>query len=244
PRPLSNAIFPRKISGIHPSTGMTILPADLSGDTQVDFESFWFTPYAELSEAVGTELRLFQDPFTRSTAGYISRPWINLSGNEVWVSSSGWAGVPTGVFISGGGRLALYDTPLSTDRVQVSARVVEAVSPTTTSFSFVALRTTNNMGIGVGVFFNASTIQIRSWMAAGPSTVHTLSTVRASTPWALGTAREFTATWENGEVAVYDESNTAILSWTDTVTQKVPRYRFVGIGFNLADGVSSPRLDH
>ena len=246
PRPLSNAIFPRKISAIHPSTGMTDLPATLSGDTQVDFESLWFTPYAELSENVGVELRYFQDPFTSDTNQYITRPWIGLTEAQVRVQSDGWAGVPTTIITSYGARAAIYETPLSTDRVQVSARVLGNFSGSGdgTAYSFIALRTTNNMGIGVGVFYNAHTIQIRSWATGSAELIYDLSTVRASTSWTLGSAREFTVTWEAGEVAVYDETNTAILSWTDTVTQPVSRYRFTGMGFQRLSGTSSPRLDH
>ena len=243
PRPLSNSVFPRKISAIHPSTGMTSLPTTLSGDTQVDFESFWFTPYAELSENVGVELRYFRDPFTSDTSRYITRPWIGLTTQEVRVHSGGWAGVPTGFVINFGTRATIYETPLSTDRVQVSAHVLAGTGDGT-AYSFVALRTTNNMGIGVGVFYNAHTIQIRSWASGSAELIYDLSTVRASTPWTLGSAREFTATWEDGEVAVYDESNTAILSWTDTITQPVARYRFTGMGFQRLSGTSSPRLDH
>lgn len=243
PRPLSNAIFPRKISAIHPSTGMTSLPTTLSGDTQVDFESLWFTPYAELSENVGVELRSFQDPFTRNSTGYITRPWVGLTDQLVSVNNDGWAGVPTSLVINYGARAAIYETPLSTDRVQVSAHVLAGTGDGT-AYSFVALRTTNNMGIGVGVFYNAHTIQIRSWDTGSAEQVYDLSTVRASTSWTLGSAREFTVTWEAGEVAVYDESNTAILSWTDTITQPVSRYRFVGMGFQRLSGTSSPRLDH
>ena len=246
PRPLSNAMFPRKISAIHPSTGMTSLAATLDGDTQVDFESFWFTPYAELSENVGVELRYFQDPFTSDTTQYITRPWIGLTSQKIHVSANGWAGVPSMLVIGFGARAAIYETPLSTNRVQVSARVLGGFSESGdgTAYSFVALRTTNNMGIGVGVFYNAHTIQIRSWATGSAKLIYDLSTVRASTPWTLGSAREFTVTWEDGEVAVYNENNAAILSWTDTVTQPVARYRFTGMGFQRLTGTSSPRLDH
>lgn len=246
PRPLSNAIFPRKISAIHPSTGMTSLPTTLSGDTQVDFESLWFTPYAELSESVGLELRYFQDPFTSDTHQWIARPWVGLTDQRVSVSNAGWAGVPVAVIVNYGARAVIYETPLSTDRVQVSARVLGNFSGSGdgAAYSFVALRTTNNMGIGVGVFYNAHTIQIRSWASGSAELIYDLSTVRASTSWTLGSAREFTATWEAGEVAVYDETNTAILSWTDTVTQPVARYRFTGMGFQRLSDSFSPRLDH
>lgn len=245
PRPLTNVVFPRKISAIHPSTGMTALPSTIDGETQVDFESIWFAPYAELSEAVGVELRVFVDSFTSASNRPIARPWIGLTANDIRVQSSGWAGIPTTVFIALGTRTAVYDTPLSTDRVQATGLALadsSAIGPG--SFSFLALRTTNNMTQGVGVFYSVDTIQIRSWSATGADQIHTMSTVRASTPWTLTDTREFTAVWEDGEVSVYDETDTAILSWTDTVTQSLARYRFVGIGFQRISGASSPRLDH
>lgn len=247
PRPLTNVVFPRKISAIHPSTGMTTLAATIDGETQVDFESIWFAPYAELSEAVGVEYRVFMDSFNVPSNRNIDRPWIGLTSNEIRVTSDGWAGITASAFIALGPRVAVYDTPLSTDRVQVSGRALNTgshVGPG--SWSFLALRATNNMSTGVGVFYSMDTIQIRSWSANAADQIYTLSMVRASTPWSLpaGETREFTAIWEDGEVSVYDESNTAILSWTDTVTQQVARHRFVGIGFQRISGASSPRLDH
>lgn len=243
PRPLPGNLYPRKIAAMHTNTGMTSLPTTIDGETQTDFSPM-FTPYAELSEDIGVELRMVSDTFTSPTNRYLARPWVGLTSDKVWNANNGWSGIPEIFNIAAGPRAALYDTPLSTDRVQVSGRALRnnAVGPG--KFSFLALRTTNNMNIGVGVFYSTDTIQIRSWVAGGAEQVHLMSTVRASTPWTLTDIREFTATWEDGEVAVYDENNVAILSWTDTITQQVARYRFVGIGFERTGGNSSPRLDH
>lgn len=247
PRPLTDMVFPPKISAVNQTPGLTAIPATIDGSssTAMNFPGIWFIPYAEMSEAISVVLRMFQDPFTSDTNRWITRPWVGLTDAQVRVQSTGWAGVPTTLFIATGTRAAVYDTPLSTDRVQVSGRALadsSAVGPG--AFSFLAVRTTNNMTAGVGVFYSVDTIQIRTWVTSHADNIHTASTVRASAAFAFGDSREFTAVWEYGVLTVVDELGTPIISWADTVTLPEPRYRFLGIGFQRITGASSPRLDH
>lgn len=243
-RPLTNMVFPPKISA-RSTVGTGGLDSVIDGGSasRVNFSGYWFTPYAELSEAISVILRFFQDPFTADTNQNIARPWVTLTSNLIRISNEGWAGVPNYLVIQLGAYCAVYDTPMSTDRVQISARALER-NYETTAFSFIALRTTNNMNAGVGVFYNATTIQIRTWSGTDAEGIRSSATVRASASWTLGTSREFTAQWLDGVITVYDELGTAIISWADTVTLPEPRYRFTGIGFERISGASSPRLDH
>lgn len=244
PRPLPTAYFPRKISAMSGATTYTGLPATFDGTdaTVVDF-SLLFTPYVELSENIGIELKAYHDAFTSSSNRYATRPWVGLTDAKVRIQSAGWAGVPTTLVISYGTRAALYESPLSTDRVEVVARALvdSAVGPG--AWSFLAVRTTNNMRVGVGVFYSVDTVQIRSWSVGSAEDIHTGSVVRASSSWVIGESATFSAVWDAGELVVYDDLGVAVLSWVDTVTVAEPRYRFVGIGFERISGASSPRLD-
>lgn len=246
-RPLWDGVFPPKISARSDSTAHTTLPATVDGSSAsaVNFAGYWFNPYAELSEAISVILRYFQDPFTSDSNQWIARPWVGLTDNQIRVSVFGWAGIPQTAFITAGTRAAVYDTPLSTDWVTVAALALAdsaAVGPG--AFSFLAVRTTNNMTTGVGVFYSVDTIQIRTWNVGHADQIHASSTVRATTSWTLGTSSTFSATWEDGVLTVRDENEATLISWSDTVTSAEARYRFTGIGFERTGGASSPRLDH
>ena len=246
-RPLTDMVFPPKISAIgYVSGGYTALPATVDGSSTaaMDFPATWFTPYAELSESISIVLRQFQDPFT-SDGQYISRPWVELTSKSVYVHSDGWAGVHHWSSVVDGFRAAIYETPLATDRVRIDSRALNSPDGGDGAYSIVAVRTTNNMTEGVGVFYGTSEIQIRSWSAGSTEDVYASSIVRASTSWPLGSSRDFHAVWMDEVLTVYDHDDTVLVSWTDTITTSSPnRYRFAGIGFLKVGGVPSPRLDH
>jgi hypothetical protein len=238
PRPLTNVVFPRKISAIHTSTTVASLPASIDGTTQLDFTGYWFTPYAELSEDIGSEIRSFHDGFDKT--GFLPRPWVAMTPDWPVYAQNGTAGVHGFNAFLNGPRIALYDQPLATDRVSIRAY---AKANSSSSFSFVAVRTTNNMGTGVGVFYSGTTIQIRSWTGLDPNSLYSSSTVRVSAPFSLSSDRAFSAEWIDGVLTVYDAGGTQLLTWTDTVTQEVAAHRFVGIGTQAASNYAGPLLD-
>lgn len=243
PRPLPNFVYPRKISAVHTDTGMVNVPETIDGENRVDFNSVWFTPYAELSEDIGPNLRVFQDSFTTKNGREIERPWVTVTSRAAWVHSGGYVTVPGGLIVYNGPRCALYDSPLSTDRVQSTMRLLRQSEDDPDSWSFMALRTSNNMSVGVGVFVKWGRAEIRSWTGPKADDIYTLSVTRAAVDFDMSRDRTLTATWVDGEVAVYDETNRAILSWRDNVTQKIARHRFVGIGVQRNSGRPSPRID-
>lgn len=239
PRPLTNLVFPRKISAIHPTTGMTSLPASIAGTSQVDF-GFWFTPYAELSEDIGVELRAFSDGFNQ--AGYLQRPWVIMT-NERARAQDGHVGTRLDWLAPLGRYVAMYDTPLSTGDVEVRAQV-RRHAPSATAWSFVAVRASNNLLRGVGVFFNYTRVEIRSWTATGSGQIEQQATTRAGRDYAVSDGEYLTVAHQGGVVRVLAGDGQQLLEWTDTATPEGPAHRFLGIGFSLTGaGNVSPRLN-
>lgn len=143
PRPLSNQVFPRKISAIHTGTGFGVMPASIDGTTAVDF-GFWFTPYAELSEDLGIELRSFTESWP-DVGRQIGRPWVPLTSQGIG-SSGGYTSA-----YGSGLRVSMYDTPLSTDRVRVRSSIAEDSSSGTVRRSTLIVRGTNDLRSGLGL---------------------------------------------------------------------------------------------
>ena len=140
PRPLSNVVFPRKITAYR-HTSTAALPATMDGETELDFEADWFVPYIELSEAVGVDYRNFTESWP--DVSEIGRPWVPLTSRGI---NSG------GGYTSAGGvgtRVSMYDTPLSTDhtRVRTSIHQVFASSEPST----LIVRGTNDLRSGLGL---------------------------------------------------------------------------------------------
>ena len=168
PRPLTNAIFPRKISAIHTSTGVTSLPATINGETQADF-SFWFTPYAELSENIGINYRVFSEGWGHISAA--PRPWVQV-GRDTIRSLQGFAQIEA----SGSKRGAImYDTPLSTDYGRVRTRI-HRIWPSGSSHTVLAIRATNDLRSGIGLAFNRHNYFLIEWSSVSPNNIWDSST--------------------------------------------------------------------
>ena len=141
PRPLTNLVFPRKISAIHTGTGLGALPTTIDGTSQADF-GFWFTPYAELSESLGERLQSFTE--TWPDVGEAPRPWVHLT--SPGIRSSGGYTAAGGV----GTRVSVYDTPMATDRVQITSSIYRVFN-TNNWRSTLIVRATSNLRSGVGL---------------------------------------------------------------------------------------------
>lgn len=141
PRPLLNNVFPRKISAIHTSASVNALPAAIDGESLVDFEGYWFTPYAELSEDVGADYRVFNESWPDT--GAAGRPWVPLTSPGIRSA---------GGYTSAGGlgtRVSVYETQLSTDYVRVQSTINRTFDNTRRSTLIV--RGSNDLRSGVGV---------------------------------------------------------------------------------------------
>lgn len=160
PRPLTNVVFPRKISSIHASSGFTSLPATINGDTNVDFD-YWFTPYAELSEAVGVDYKVFNESW--AWVGKIGRPWLRLT-PQGFDSNNGYAGARAGF----GTQVNMYDTPVSTDRVRIRTSIYDGWADRGMR-STVIIRGTNNLRSGVGLsMIGGSRYELIQWSNQNP----------------------------------------------------------------------------
>lgn len=161
PRPLTGAVFPPKISATNQVTGRTSLPDTIDGNLvqQVDFSGYWFTPYAELSEDVGIDYRMFSEGWGYPV-GPVPRPWVALTATGIY-AMSGSANTATGP--NTGLRVSLYDTPLSTDYVRARTSVT-ALGNSNGRRSTLVVRSSNDMRSGVGVAaVHGSHYQLISW---------------------------------------------------------------------------------
>jgi len=146
-RPLpTDIIFPAKISARHVNTALTSLPLAVDGTTQVDFQN-WYTPYAELSENIGSLARDFVESWP-DVGTNLGRPWVHLTNPGV-SSQGGWVGA------SGTGwRVSMYDTPMSSNYVRVTSSIHPSFDGNRTNSSNRAtliFRASNDMRSGVGV---------------------------------------------------------------------------------------------
>lgn len=239
-------VFPPKISArSNVGTGGLDSVIDGGSASRVNFSDYWFTPYAELSEAISIVLRHFRDPFTTDATRYISRPWVGLTSEQVYVHSDGWAGATSQVIYTTGARAAIYESPMATDRVRIDATIIPAPSSGANS-SAIMVRCTNNMRSGVCVQYDNTGLSIRTFDNVSPDSKIEAAThpVRASASWSLSSTRTIIVEHIDGVLTVYDEQRNALLSWTDTFTQPEPKWRFTGIYFYRDGAGHSPRLDH
>src|SRR5699024_10677590 len=111
--------FPPKISATNQQTGRTSLPATIDGNngTLVDFAGYWFTPYAELSEDVGIDYKMFTE--TWGHGAFAPRPWVTLGPRGIYSHADRFAGAWTAF----GYHVSMYDTPLATDYVRVRTSI-------------------------------------------------------------------------------------------------------------------------
>lgn len=146
PRPLLGSIFPPKISATNQQTGRTSLPATIDGNngSLVDFAGYWFTPYAELSEDVGIDYKMFTENWP-DEGRQRGRPWVPLTSQGI-----GSGGGHTAAYGSGL-RVSMYDTPMSTDYVRVRSSIVNDGSSDNSRRSTLIVRGTNDLRSGIGL---------------------------------------------------------------------------------------------
>ena len=145
PRPLLGSIFPPKISATNQQAGRTALPAFIDGNngSLVDFSGYWFTPYAELSEDVGIDYKMFSEAW--GSGSVATRPWVGMTSSGIFSATAGWAQAG-----GDGQRVSIYDTPLSTDYVRVRTSISRR--QTNNNFpSTLIFRGTNDLRSGLGL---------------------------------------------------------------------------------------------
>lgn len=143
-RPLpTEIIFPAKISAVHTNTSLSGLPTTVDGTTQVNFNT-WFTPYAELSEKIGTVIRAFKENWP-DVGSSLSRPWVALTSQGIGSYGGYTAAGGSGV------RVSMYDTPLATDRNRVATTLYRDSSSGNVRRSTLIVRGTNNLTSGIGL---------------------------------------------------------------------------------------------
>ena len=162
PRPLSNVVFPRRIGARRTTSGAPGTTVD--GESSIDFEhaNSWFVPYAELSEAVGIDYRVFNDSFNYD--GVLGRPWLALTSQGISSDIDYHAVKATGI----GTRVSMYDTPMSTDYVRIKTSVARLWGNNQRR-STVIVRGTRDLRSGVGVsVINNSRYEIIRWSSQNP----------------------------------------------------------------------------
>ena len=178
PRPLTGAVFPPKISATNQQTGRTALPATIDGNngTLVDFSGYWFTPYAELSEDVGIDYKMFTESWGHGAVA--PRPWVPLAGAGVYSFDNGQVGA------SGfGTRVSIYDTPLATDYVRIRSSIAREQTGITPRRSTLIVRSNNDLSTGLGLtMLGDGPYQIITWSNTSPTSSWDSRTVQATLP--------------------------------------------------------------
>lgn len=241
PRPIGNLTFPRRFGARSVATNLDLLQT-IDGETQITFESDWFMPYAELSENIGFNYRVFDDAFTKN--GYLERPWVTLTGQAPFVGD-GAVGVVRNVFTGGpaGPRISMYDTPVSSPHNSAEVRML-TTSTVAAHTAWFAVRGTNDMCCGVGVFIQPNTVTIRQWLVNDPHDIRTDSTVLVTVSHTLARDHRFTAEFHDGVVTLF-------INGVQRATAQVtgfsePRFGFQAIGFEktTSGDIYPPRIAH
>lgn len=142
PRPLSNVTFPRKITARW--TSGSALPGTINGTNDIDFEDTWFTPYIELSEAIGIDYRTFTESWGHGSIA--PRPWVTIGPNGIFSDAGGFAHAHTS-----GLRVSMYDTPLTTDFVRIRTSIQYRGTQSGNRRTTVIFRGSNDMRSGIGL---------------------------------------------------------------------------------------------
>ena len=169
PRPLLGSIFPPKISATNQVTGRTSLPDTIDGNLvqQVDFAGYWFTPYAELSEDVGIDYKMFTENWP-DIGGQIGRPWVALTSRGIGSYGGYTAAGGSGV------RVSMYDQPLSTDRVRIRTSVHRVYGSSEPSTIIVRAASDMRSGLGLQVIphhdgHSVGRYELISWSGQNPN---------------------------------------------------------------------------
>ena len=241
PRPLGNIVFPRRLGARSTATSLDLIQT-IDGETQLNFESDWFVPYAELSENVGVDYRIFDEPFNKE--GYLARPWVTLT-DQAPYAAGGTVGVIRNLITGflNGPRIAMHDTPVSTanNATEVRMWTTSSVSSHTTWFS---VRGANDMCCGVGIFITPGSTTIRQWLTSDVHSIRTSSTVLATVSHSLSQNDTFRAEFHENEVTLY-------INGVERATAQVsgfqePRFGFQAIGFDKTTqgDIYPPRMAH
>lgn len=198
PRPLLGSIFPPKISATNQVTGRTSLPATIDGNLvqQVDFAGYWFTPYAELSEDVGVDYKMFSENWGHGSIA--PRPWVPLAGSGIRSLAQG--AVDAYNFNTS---VSMYDTPLSTDYVRVRSSIFDEFGHSQPRRSTLIIRGTNDLRSGVGLSaVQGSSYQLISWSNRDTSSSWGDRTVLATIPLAPAKGHTIEVDYLDGAVTV------------------------------------------
>lgn len=239
-RPLSDAVFPRKIGALHTSTGMTAIPSVIDGATEVDFTGYWNALYVELSENVGDRPAQYYEPWP--DVGAIGRPWVRLTSTSVY-SGGGWVGA--GGF---GYRVAIYDSPLTSENSQVRSTVHTLYDSNSRRATLIARTTSNGRsGLGLSVINSGSDngrYELISWTDSAPGADWDTRTVLATVPDDPKVGDDLVVDYIAGEAIFY-------LNGVERARFSAPAYnnqqhRFVGVQTertgNIFTAYPSPRL--
>ncbi|GLB62654.1 hypothetical protein NCCP2495_05320 [Dietzia sp. NCCP-2495] len=234
PRPLLGSIFPPKISATNQQTGRTALPAFIDGNNGnlVDFAGYWFTPYAELSEDVGIDYKMFTEAWGHGSVA--PRPWVTIGPGGIYSESMGYA-APRG----DGLRVSMYDTPLTTDHVRVRTTIPH-LSSGGTRRSTLVFRGTNDLRTGLGLSaINDTRYEIIRWanLAVDSDEDWDNRTVVATINRAPTVGDRLEVDYLDGQVIVrindVERYNGTIAGYSGTA------YRFLGIQMRRAQFITS-----
>ena len=241
-RPLSNAIFPRKIGALHTATDMTSIPSVIEGETEVDFTGYWNALYVELSENVGDRPAQYFEPWP--DVGAIGRPWVRLTSTSVY-SGGGWVGA------SGFGyRVAIYDSPLTSENSQVRSTVHTLYDSNYRRATLIARTTSNGRsGIGLSVINLGSDngrYELIAWTDSAPDADWDTRTVLATVPDDPKVGDDLVVDYIAGEAIFY--LNGVERARVSAPAYNNPQHRFVGVQTertgNIVTAYPSPRLGH
>lgn len=222
PRPLSDAVFPRKIGAVHTATGMTSIPSSISGATEVDFTGYWNALYVELSENIGDRPAHYYEPWP--DVGAVGRPWVRLTSTAPY-SGGGWVGA--GGF---GYRVAIYDLPLTSENVRVRSSV-HTLFDSNKRRATLIVRTTSNgrSGLGLSVINPGSNgrYELIAWTNSAPDADWDTRTVLATVPDDPKVGDDLVVDYLAGEAVFY-------LNGVERARVSAPAYanqqhRFVGV---------------
>lgn len=232
PRPLSTDVFPPKISAANQVLSQTRLPQQVDGNnaTTMDFTGYWFTPYAELSEAVQIQPRIYSEPWGHGSRA--PRPWAALTNPGIWSRSDGSASAN-----SNGVKVSVYDTPLSTDFVRIRTSIARFWPPLTTSAEYalksatIIIRGTNDLRSGLGLrIHNRDGYSLISWTDTSPGTTWNNRPTIASFPLAPATGQQIEIDYLDGSVVVRIDG---VVRLEETVADPLGASgRFVGLQFD------------
>lgn len=223
-RPLpTEIIFPAKRSARHVNVAHTAMPIEISGTTQIDFAN-WYTPYAELSENIGTVLRSLTESWP-DLGGDIGRPWVALT--ERGIGSGGGYTSAYGV----GNRVSIYDTPLASDRVRVRSSIYRPGSGSSNRRATLIVRGTNNLRTGLGLSaITESRYEVIAWsnLAVNSHEEWSDRTVLATIPRVPTQGDQLEVDYLDGLLTVRI-NGVAQVSDLPAPGLAGPAYRFVGI---------------